>query len=480
MLAPTVTVVPRFKLDGSTELLLRSSQDQAGPARMTPCWFGPDSASTSTSTQPVAEILLLSVPVFGHVKPMLALARELVSRGHRVRWLAGAAFRERVEGTGAEFCAFREGFDYSCPDRVPATLQADRDRLRGLARLRFDLSTFFIGPSEGFCGDLIRLHEESPADLLVCDSFLMAGAWWSESTGRPWVQLCCTVLTLPSRALAPFGLALPPDDSWRGRVRNRLLRGLARNVLFRSLRRRADQGRAALALPPMRPWLFDVVSPHLVLCGTVRSFEYPRPDCPRQVRFVGPLLEDQAEAFTPPAWWGDLDHATVVHVSQGTISNDPVQLLRPTLEALADEPVLVVACTGRLEGSLEALASLPSNARAAAYIPYGALLPKVSVVVTNGGFQGVQAALGHGIPMVTAGESEDKPEVCARLQQTGASIDLATATPEPSAIRAAVRRLLTEPSFRLAAGALAQEVAAAGGAQGAVDAIEGVLASAER
>lgn len=408
---------------------------------------------------------------------MLALSRELASRGHRVRWLAGAAFRDRVEGTGAEFCAFQQGFDYSRPDLVPANLQADRDRLHGLAKLRFDLSTFFIGPSEGFCRDLIRLHQESPADLLVCDSFLMAGAWWSECTGRPWVQLCCTVLTLPSRALAPFGLALPPDDSWRGRIRNRLLRGLARNVLFRSLRRRADQARSALSLPPVRPWLFDVVSPHLVLSGTVRSFEYPRPDCPHQVVFVGPLLEDNDEPFTPPAWWSELDHATVVHVSQGTISNDPAQLLRPTLEALADEPVLVVACTGRLDGGLEALGPLPSNARAAGYIPYGALLPKASVVVTNGGFQGVQAALRHGVPMVTAGVSEDKPEVCARLQLTGASIDLATATPEPSAIRSAVRRILDEPLFRLAAAALSQEAAEAGGAHAAVDAIEVVLGS---
>ncbi|MFZ9849831.1 MAG: glycosyltransferase [Vulcanococcus sp.] len=423
----------------------------------------------------MAEILLLSVPVFGHVKPMLAIARELVRRGHRVRWLAGAAFRERVEGTGASFCAFVEGFDYSCPELVPDHLQADRDRLRGLAKLRFDLATFFVGPCEGFCRDLLRLHEENPADLLVCDSFLMAGAWWAERTGRPWAQLCCTVLTLPSRALAPFGLALQPDDSWRGRIRNRMLRGLTRSVLFRSLRRRADQARQALELPSLRPWLFDVVSPHLVLSGTVRSFEYARPDCPPQVVFTGPLLENSDEAFTPPAWWGDLENATVVHVTQGTISNDPAQLLRPTLDALADEPVLVVACTGRSDEGLEALGPLPANARVASYIPYGALLPKTSLVVTNGGFQGVQAVLSHGIPMVTAGESEDKPEVCARLQRTGASIDLATATPEPSAIRAAVRRVLDEPSFSAAATALAREAVEAGGAVGAVDAIESVL-----
>ena len=423
----------------------------------------------------MAEILLLSVPVFGHVKPMLAIARELVRRGHRVRWLAGAAFRERVEGTGASFCAFEDGFDYSRPDLVPDHLQADRDRLRGLAKLRFDLATFFIGPSEGFCRDLLRLHDQTSADLLVCDSFLMAGSWWAERTGRPWVQLCCTVLTLPSRALAPFGLALQPDDSWRGRIRNRLLRALTRSVLFRSLRHRADQARQSLALSPLRPWLFDVVSPHLVLSGTVRSFEYSRPDCPPQVVFTGPLLENNDEVFTPPAWWGDLDSSTVVHVTQGTISNDPAQLLRPALEALADEPVLVVACTGRIAEGLEALGPLPANARVASYIPYGALLPKTSLVLTNGGFQGVQAVLSHGIPMVTAGESEDKPEVCARLQRTGASIDLGTANPAPAAIRAAVRRVLDEPAFRAAAKALAREAAEAGGAVGAVDAIEAVL-----
>ena len=87
----------------------------------------------------------------------------------------------------------------------------------------------------------------------------------------------------------------------------------------------------------------------------------------------------------------------------------------------------------------------------------------------------MQAVLSHGIPMVTAGESEDKPEVCARLQRTGASIDLAIATPEPAAIRSAVRQVLYEPSFSVAATALAREGAEAGGAVGAVDAIESVL-----
>ena len=80
---------------------------------------------------------------------MLPIARELVRRGHRVRWLTGAAFRERVEGTGADYCAFQEGFDYSRHELVPDHLQADRDCLHGLNKLRFDLATFSSGHARG-------------------------------------------------------------------------------------------------------------------------------------------------------------------------------------------------------------------------------------------------------------------------------------------------------------------------------------------
>ena len=73
----------------------------------------------------------------------------------------------------------------------------------------------------------------------------MAGSWWAERTGRPWVQLCCTVLTLPSRALAPFGLALQPDDSWRGRIRNRLLRAAIRAAAH-ALAREAEEAGGAV------------------------------------------------------------------------------------------------------------------------------------------------------------------------------------------------------------------------------------------
>ena len=75
----------------------------------------------------------------------------------------------------------------------------------------------------------------------------------------------------------------------------------------------------------------------------------------------------------------------VVFVTQGTVATDSFnQLLVPTLVGLSDEKVLVVATTANKPVEQLQLA-LPKNARVEPFIPYSALMPYVSVMVTNGG-----------------------------------------------------------------------------------------------
>lgn len=119
-------------------------------------------------------------------------------------------------------------------------------------------------------------------------------------------------------------------------------------------------------------------------------------------------------------------------VTQGTVSNhDFSQLIAPTLAALADEPDLLVVATAGGRSSAAIPGPIPDNARVADYLPLEKLLPRVDALVTNGGYGTVNQALGHGIPLVTAGLSEDKPDVCARVAWSGAGIDLHTSTPAP-------------------------------------------------
>ena len=142
-------------------------------------------------------------------------------------------------------------------------------------------------------------------------------------------------------------------------------------------------------------------------------------------------------------WWRKLDgDRPVVHVTQGTVDNvDLSRLLRPTIEALADENVMVVATTGGPHVS-DLDFPIPPNTYVAEHIPHDMLLPKVDVMVTNGGYGAVQRALSTGVPLVVAGNTEDKPEVAARVAWSGAGIDLRTGTPTAKAVRNAVREVL--------------------------------------
>jgi UDP:flavonoid glycosyltransferase YjiC (YdhE family) len=80
--------------------------------------------------------------------------------------------------------------------------------------------------------------------------------------------------------------------------------------------------------------------------------------------------------------------------------------------------------------------------------------------VTNGGYGTVQRALAHGVPLVVAGQTEDKPEVCARVAWSGAGIDLRTSHPKPRQIAEAVTAVLSTAGYRAAAGRIAADFAA--------------------
>lgn len=194
--------------------------------------------------------------------------------------------------------------------------------------------------------------------------------------------------------------------------------------------------------------------------STIPPFEYPRSDLPPQVHFIGPFLPKLSADFTPPTWWKDLEgNRPIVFVTQGTVATDAGDLIMPAIQALADEDVLVVVTTGGQQIEKLKIEPLPANVRVELFIPYDHLLPHVDVMVTNAGFNGVQLALANGIPLVTAGQTEEKPEICARVQWTGVGIDLKTSTPTPMQVRNAVMKILSYSQYRQRAKQFQAEIA---------------------
>jgi MGT family glycosyltransferase len=326
---------------------------------------------------------------------------------------------------------------------------ARRNALQGVAQLKFDLKYGFIDAAVKQVKDLTEILQDFPVDAILADFCFLGAAWLHEQGGPPWAGFSVSALAFSSRDTAPFGLGMKPDASVFGQLRNRGLNWLTDRVIFKEVTTYMNRVRADLGLAPSQTSFFNIISPFLHLVGSVPEFEYPRRDLPDQVHFVGPLLGNIATEFTPPDWWEELKGTRpVVHVTQGTITTDPERLIVPTLRALASENVLVVATVfDRLIDSILP-DEIPANARIASFIPHPQLLPHVDVMITNGGFNGVQMALANGVPLIGAGKSEDKPEICARIEWLGAGIDLKTDKPTPEKIRVAVGKVLADRGYQ--------------------------------
>jgi MGT family glycosyltransferase len=423
----------------------------------------------------MARILVTSVPVIGHINPLVPIVRALRTRGHDVRWYTGAKHRSTVEATGAQFVSWGEAHDYD--DAQIEREFPGRAHLRGIAQLKFDMKRVFIDNGPGQVRDLQQIANSFPPDVLFCEAGSLGSLFYSELCGIPIVVLGVIPLARSSIDTAPFGLGLAPDASAFGRIRNRALNWFVEHVLFRDVQRHWNETRKGIGLPPTGWWLNAGDRATVYLQPTIPSLEHRRSDLPGNVRFIGLIPADSPRDWVAPDFWHELDGSRpVVHVTQGTIANARPELIAPALEGLANEDVLVVVATGgRAPDSLD-LPNVPRNARIGAFLSYPELLPKTKVLVTNGGYGGVQMALAHGIPVVVAGASEDKPEVATRVACSGAGINLKTAAPTPEQVRTAVRALLDEPRYRERAHALAAQYARYDAVKITVETVEGLVA----
>jgi UDP:flavonoid glycosyltransferase YjiC (YdhE family) len=408
--------------------------------------------------------VLCATPAQGHAAPLLGLATRLVGDGHDVVFFTTSHYRDRVLATGASFVPFAA--EYDAHDLMVANPDRESSSTRGVRGVKADLRQIFIGPIAGQHRDLCALLADSPADAVVFDTMFLGAlplAFWPAAT-RPRLA-CIGVMPYASNSCdtAPFGIGLQPGSSPWHRLRNRSLNWLTQRVVLADIQRLAKGTLSELGAPPLEGYCIDW-PPRLVdvyLQATVPGFEYPRSDLAPSVRFVGPVLAAPSPGFEAPAWWHELSgERPVVHVTQGTLDNaDLGRLLLSSFRALADEDVLVVGTTGGPDPD-PWRNGLPANARLERFIPHDRLLPHTDVMITNGGYGGVQQALANGVPLVVAGDSEDKPEVAARVRWSGVGVDLRTGRPSEAKIAQAVRRILEDPSYRRHARALQDEIAA--------------------
>ena len=407
------------------------------------------------------KILIASTPATGHLNPLLAIGCILIAEGHEVAFLSGSALRGRIEDIGATFHALPEGADFDLRD-FDSVAPELKSIPPGLDWLRVAMERVFVDTVPAQHKGLQQVLRDFPADVVIGDDMIFGALpmLLGPHSKRPPVMLCGTsFLHWHREDGAPHFVGLPPATTKEQRDHYAAMYREHDRLIYQPVADRLNRILMTIGVGGLPMTLFDSVvdlaDAYLQL--TVPSFEFPR-DIPASVHFVGtpPIIPNQAPL---PSWAHELDGSRkVVLVTQGTLANHNFGLLiGPTLAALANEPDLLVVATagGR---PIDAIPGpIPGNARLSQYLPFEWVLPKVDVFVTNGGYGSVNQAMSFGIPLVTAGLTEDKADVNARVAWSGVGINLATNEPTPQALREAVRAVLDKPDYRRRAASMAAE-----------------------
>lgn len=106
------------------------------------------------------------------------------------------------------------------------------------------------------------------------------------------------------------------------------------------------------------------------------------------------------------------------------------------------------------------------------FIPQNALLSHCDLLINHGGFHTVAGALAAGLPQVLIPVETDQPLNAACCAALGAGRVIAQGQRTPEAIRAAVRAVLDDPTYRTNAERVRDEITALPGLEHAVALLE--------
>ena len=398
------------------------------------------------------KILFASIPADGHFSPMTGMAMELKRQGHDVRWYTSRMFEEKLKKLGILHYPFKKALEvnqFTVNEVFP-----ERKKIKaGVSQLKFDLKHFFIYRSPEYFEDISEINQSFPFDIFVCDAAFTAGKLVKEKLKVPSVAVGIIPVMSTSKDLPPYGLGLTPDHSFAGRIKQKILRFVAKNILFKESSVEYNKILKRYDLPAEEIVIFDIPAQRsdVFLQSGTPGFEYERSDMPEKLKFVGPLhaFKNGTRKEFNYDWKNKLsDYKKTVLITQGTFESDHSKLIIPALEALKNEPYLLVVATGYHNTEALRRKYAQDNIVIEDFFDFDFIMPHTDIYITNGGYGGTLLAIEYGLPMVAAGINEGKNEICARIGYFKLGIDLRTEKPTPEKIKMAVDKILANSDYK--------------------------------
>ena len=202
------------------------------------------------------------------------------------------------------------------------------------------------------------------------------------------------------------------------------------------------------------------------------EFEFPRRTLPPSFHFTGPFIDSTIR--NPLSFpFEKLTEQPLIYASLGTLLNRQMKIFYTIAEACVGLDVQLVITLGRSE-DLESLPEFPGSPLVVAYAPQLELFRRAALVITHAGINTTLESLSNGVPLVAIPISNDQPAVAARIAWTGTGEVIPLSKVSVEKLQKAIKRVLTEGSYKKNALRLQESIKRAGGVSQAADIIEQV------
>lgn len=412
----------------------------------------------------MAVILAYGSPALGHLLPVGALLTELIGRGHEVhlRTMSAGVATMRAAGVHAE----------PVDPEIEAIVGEDWLARNALAVLKISIDVLCRRAALEIA-DLQRAVDAVRPDAVIVDANCWGAMSVADAGDIPWLVFSPFTPYLRSRGVPPFGPGFRPLPGVIGDFRDASVRPIVRHLFDRPTLPRVNAIRAELGLSQVASVDEFVRRAPLVLAVGGEPFEYRHPGWAGLVHHIGACVFEPGQVTTPD--WVAAIERPVVLVNTSSIRQPDAALGRIALEALADEPVHVVAT---FPAGIPPDLPRPPNATVRRFVPHAAILERASCAITHGGMGTTLKALDRGVPVCVVPFARDQAEVARRVEVAACGTRLKARNLSPARLRAKVRGAIAraDGARRVAAG-----FAATGGVGRGADLIEQrVLGSAAR
>jgi zeaxanthin glucosyltransferase len=401
-------------------------------------------------------------PGTSHMMLMVSLGHELQKRGHRFTLFALPERAEMVERHGISFWPLDNAREYM--PSLEVFFDTVGTRKGGSWR---EIKEIGLGEIALYCEEAPKAMKAAGIECLIGDQVIVAGRTVAERLNLPFITMCAALPIRTGSDVPPHFSYWPYSRSLWARSRNQFA-----HTVFQwfstPFSRRLNTYRHQWGLAPHRR-IDDTSSTLAQITQLVREFDFPFENPPSILHYVGPYQRSDARPDDFP--YERLDGRPLIFAVLGTHLGATPGIWKTIAEScLGLDAQLVISLGGT--GSPDDHRDLPGNPVVVSFAPQRELLKRVALMITHGGLNSVMETLAEGVPLIALPSTTDQPGVATRVVKSGAGELLPLKGCWAEALKPIVRRVYTDPSYRMKASSLQKAIRATRGIEEAAEIIE--------